>query len=121
MSMGKTGAAICRIALRASGGCGFVATTKDGYFAMQQRRIDFQVVDRNHNFPKGCMTHRLKGMHVNDPAFLHAVQDFSAHTATDKWHMGPARGLSKDGYILVGLRGEAYKGAVRLAGMPTPP
>jgi uncharacterized protein (TIGR00255 family) len=49
------------------------------------------------------------------------VKDFSAHTETDKWDSGPAIGLSKDGYILMGLHGYSFKAAVRLAGMPTPP
>merc|ERR1719413_161276 len=67
------------------------------------------------------MTTRLKGMHVRDSDYFDAVQESSAHTATDKWESGPAVGLSKDGYFLMGLHGECLKCAVRLAGMPTPP
>merc|ERR1711972_513556 len=61
-------------------------------------------------------------MRVTDQAFLDAVRDFSAHTETDKWESGhEAAGLSKDGYILMGLQGDCLMCAVRLAGMPTPP
>jgi hypothetical protein len=121
VSIVKTAVLLQKIATNAAGGCGFVVADKSGFTAMQQRRIDFQVVDRTDEFPTGYMTERLKGMRTTDDEFVDAVKDFSKHTESDKWDDGPGLGLSKDGYILMSLSGNAVKGAVRLAGMPTPP
>merc|ERR1712187_90379 len=86
-------------------------------------RVDFQAVDKCERWPRGYMTTQLRTVSIEDPVFNEAMQEFSEHTADDRWpanHM--ASGLPKDGVAaLIDLNGHCLKAAVRLTGLPTPP
>jgi len=69
----------------------------------------------------GYMTDRLRGIHVSDPRFAAAFQDFTRHSDSDRWpedhaDMG-ARGRPKDGAILLSKSGYTMKCAVKLLGL----
>jgi len=114
---------VAHLSLQAEGGCGFVIAPAEAFQWLQDARaVDFQVVDRSEKYPTGYMTKRLKGVHVDDKAFLQAVQDLSQHSDSDRWPEGhEAGGLPKDGYILVSAEGLRVLCAARMIGLPTPP
>merc|ERR1712151_521034 len=60
---------------------------------------------------------------MGDADFRNGMQEFSEHTADDRWPANHvASGLPKDGVAaLIDLRGCCLKAAVRLTGLPTPP
>jgi len=105
-----------------AGGCGIVVSLRAAFTAIQRQRVDFQVTDKNVKFPKGYMTERLNGVHVNDEEFKKAIVEFSEHTLKDRWPDDhPAAGLPKDGFTLLSHRGRRLKGAVKLVGLPMSP
>merc|ERR1712187_229325 len=89
---------------------------------LQRSSIDFQAVDKCDRWPRGYMTTRLRTVRSEDPAFMEVMQEFSEHTADDRWPAHhEARGLPKDGVAaLVDVSGHCLKAAVRLTGLPTP-
>lgn len=111
-----------QVLLSCDGGCGFVISPLGALTAIQRKRVDFQVTDKRFDFPKGYMTERLRDVHVDDPAFAKAMQEFSSHSATDRWPADhEAGGLPKDGYMLLTHRGRLVKGAAKIVGIPAPP
>ena len=72
----------------------------------------------------GYMTQRLRGLHVSDPRFVSAFQDFTAHSASDRWPDAhpdeAARGQPKDGALLLDVTGFRLKCAVKVLGLPPP-
>jgi len=70
---------------------------------------------------EGYMTDRLRGVHVGDERFAAAFQEFTRHTADDRWpadHPDPsARGRPKDGALLLSKGGYSMKCAVKMIGL----
>merc|ERR1711971_57640 len=93
---------LAHLVWNAEGGCGFLATTDEGWNELIDANVDFHVCDRNDQYPSGYMTERLRGVHVGDEKFRGAVREFSAHTDTDRWPAShEAANMSKDGFFLI--------------------
>lgn len=105
-------------------GCGIAVSAKQNFAILQEtQHVDFQSLDKNERWPTGYMTQRLQGIHVGDPLFLNAMQEFTAHTNTDRWPAGhhEAGNLPKDGFVLLDVNGYRIKCATRICGLPLPP
>merc|ERR1712187_1039763 len=113
---------VTTIALTCHGGCAFVVAPRSAFEALQRSLIDFQAVDKCDRWPRGYLTTRLRTVSSEDLVFMEAMQEFSEHTADDRWPADhDARGLPKDGVAaLIDVSGHCLKAAVRLAGLPTP-
>merc|ERR1719401_2677884 len=72
----------------------------------------------------GYMTERLKGRHISEPCFADAFGDFTEHSDTDRWpHDHPdvdARGMPKDGALLLNEKGYCVKCAAKIVGLRPP-
>ena len=72
----------------------------------------------------GYMTARLRGVHVSDARFSAAFGEFTEHSDSDRWpadHPDPeARGLPKDGGILLDAYGFRLKCSAKVLGLPPP-
>ena len=78
-------ASVVNVILRCDGGCGFVISTMAALTAIQRKRVDFQATDKRGDYPRGYMTERLNDVHIDNPAFLKAMREFCAHSASDRW------------------------------------
>jgi len=82
-------------------------------------RLFFETTD------SGYLTQRLHGVSVHSAEFEDVLMDFAAHTDTDCWpidyHDPRARGLPKDGAILLSPEGYSLKGAAKVVGLPRAP
>merc|ERR1712048_680490 len=76
---------VTRIALTCKGGCAFVVAPRAAFEALQMSRVDFQSVDKCERWPRGYMTTQLRTVSIEDPVFNEALQEFSEHTADDRW------------------------------------
>lgn len=118
----ETTLTVARLIIQLEGGCGFLIAPISAFMSVKSRNIDFQVTDRNENFPEGYMTEQLKDVHVGSSAFAAKLQEFAKHTDDDRWPPGhAAAGLPKDGFVLLSSQGFRLKCAARLTGLPTPP
>jgi len=70
------------------------------------------------------LTRRLRGVHISDPHFVEAFQDFTRHTDNDRWPENfpdlEARGQPKDGAFLISTSGYRLLCAVKLLGLHSP-
>jgi len=70
---------------------------------------------------QGYMTERLRGVHVSDVRFQEAFREFTQHTRTDRWpeehHDEKARGLPKDGALLLSTEGYRVQCSAKLLGL----
>jgi len=70
---------------------------------------------------RGYMDSRLRGLHVSDPRFTAAFDEFTQRGVADRWpedHPDPAaRNLPKDGALLLDERGFRLKSACKLLGL----
>jgi len=115
-------ASVVNVILRCDGGCGFVISTMAALTAIQRKRVDFQATDKRGDYPRGYMTERLNDVHIDNPAFLKAMNEFCAHSASDRWPADhEAHGLPKDGYTLLTHRGRPVKCATKIVGLPSTP
>mmetsp|Transcript_33608 Transcript_33608/g.85110 ORF Transcript_33608/g.85110 Transcript_33608/m.85110 type:complete len:643 (+) Transcript_33608:56-1984(+) len=72
----------------------------------------------------GYMTGRLRGIPVSHPDFARAFQEFTEHSATDRWPVNhphsAARGQPKDGAFLISFSGYRKKCAAKILGLRPP-
>ena len=95
--------AVAALTFAAQGGCAFAVADKAAFKELQARPgVNFEVVDRSEKWADGYLTTRLRGVHVRDPRFREAVEEFtSSHLEVDDcWPPGhEAAGLPKDGFV----------------------
>jgi len=93
-----------------------VATQASFENLLKTKRLHLRVTD------SGYMTDRLRGLHVDDPVFQRAFNEFTEHTDDDRWpnnHTDAlARGKPKDGALLFHTSGHRLKAATKLLGLP---
>lgn len=112
------------LAAKAHGGFALLITDGVGYKDLANQNVDFQVTDRNDDWPKGYLTQKLEGLTISDEAFQETMLDFADHTKQigDKWLAGhEAAGLPKDGYTLLNIEGQRRLCAARIIGLANPP
>jgi len=72
----------------------------------------------------GYMTARLKGIHISDPRFQRAFQEFTEHSEDDRWPRDypdfAARALPKDGAFVLHTSGYRLKCAAKVLGLCPP-
>lgn len=82
-------------------------------------KLHFETTD------SGYLTKRLRGLSVHSDEFRRVFGDFAAHSENDCWpsdyHDQAARGLPKDGALLVLPTGLSLKSAVKIIGLPLAP
>lgn len=96
-----------------SGGCLVIIAPKQELQQLRTKSTD-----------DGYMSERLKGVSCHDKLFAEALCDFAQHSDSDRWpetyHDAAARGLPKDGAMLLDPFGYRTKCAAKILGLVAP-